>query len=672
MANLIVGDDGANVLGGTAGRDVIYGFDPEGPQGQVTSIAATRVAAGLTEPLFATSPPGDLSRLFVVEKQGLIKILDLENGGTLSTPFLDVSGEISIAGERGLLGLTFDPGFAENGYFYVNLINTAGDTEIRRYQVSATDPNQADPASETLIIEIDQPAATNHKAGWLGFGPDGYLYAALGDGGGANDPSGNGQNINTLLGKMLRLDVSADGFPADPNRNYSIPADNPFASGDGADEIYALGLRNPWRSSFDRGLGDFYIADVGQAEWEEVNIGALGANYGWKRYEGNELRFPDVPASGPLTFPIHTYDHSVGQSITGGYVYRGPSEGLQGHYFFGDFRSQKIFTLHFDGTNWVATDRTAQVNENVGTIGPISSFGEDGAGNLYVIDYGGEVFRLTPEVVSADQNDTLNGGNGDDLLFGGSGDDRLNAGTGDDELQGGDGADRLFGAAGRDVLVGGAGNDILDGQTGIDAAAGGAGDDKYNVDDEGDVVVEKAGEGVDTVYASAAYTLAAGSAVEHLRADAGSQGLVLSGNELANSIHGGAGGDTLNGMDGNDTLRGNDGADTLSGGLGRDILFGGAGADTFVFRSAAEAGNGALRDQIKDFEDGADLIDLSEFGVAFDFIGNAGFGGNAGELRAYNTGNNTYVAGDLDGNSIADFQIVLVGLHTLTETDFVL
>ena len=164
------------------------------------------------------------------------------------------------------------------------------------------------------------------------------------------------------------------------------------------------------------------------------------------------MRFPDVPASTPLTFPIHTYDHSVGQSITGGYVYRGPGEGLQGHYFFGDFIAQKIFTLHFDGTNWVATDRTAQINEDVGTVNSISSFGEDAAGNLYVVDYGGEVFRLTPQVVSADQNDDLSGRAGDDMLFGGSGDDILRGGNGNDELQGGDGADKLLGGNGNDML----------------------------------------------------------------------------------------------------------------------------------------------------------------------------------------------------------------------------
>ena len=346
--------------------------------------------------------------------------------------------------------------------------------------MSATNPDRADPASETLIIRIDQPDATNHKAGWLGFGPDGYLYAALGDGGPGNDPNNQGQNIDTLLGKILRLDVSTDGFPGDPDRNYAIPADNPFASGPGADEIYALGLRNPWRSSFDRGLGDFYIADVGQGEWEEINLGASGANYGWRRYEGNELRFPETPASGPVTFPIYTYDHSVGQSITGGYVYRGSSEGLQGHYFFGDFVTGKIFTLHFDGTNWNAVDRTAQITPDVGSISQISSFGEDGAGNLYVVDLGGEIFRLTPQVVSADLGDTINGGSGDDLIFGGSGNDILAGGIGKDELHGGNGADRLAGGDGDDFCwVTTATTSSMD-QAGIDAMAGGTGDEQVS------------------------------------------------------------------------------------------------------------------------------------------------------------------------------------------------
>jgi glucose/arabinose dehydrogenase len=426
--NLVVGDDGANNLQGTDGSDFIYGYDPDGPQSDVTSITATRIASGLTQPVFAVAAPGDPNRLFVVEKTGLIRILDLASGQIDPTPFLDVSTEISIVGECGLLGLAFDPNFATNGFFYVYLINTSGDTEIRRYHVPPGS-DQADPASATLVIGVDQPAATNHKAGWLGFGPDGYLYATLGDGG--SDPS-TAQDIDSLLGKILRLDVTADAFPGDPTRNYAIPADNMFVGVDGADEIFALGLRNPWRASFDSGLGVFYIADVGQSEWEEVDIGALGANYGWNIYEGPDVLAGGEPSAGLLTFPIHAYDHSVGSSITGGYVYRGPSEGLQGQYFFADFIASKIFTLHFDGNAWVVTERTAQIVTDVGSVEVPSAFAEDALGNLYVIDFSGEIFRLTPDFVSADQGDTLLGFGGDDTIFGGAGDDSIDGGEGRD------------------------------------------------------------------------------------------------------------------------------------------------------------------------------------------------------------------------------------------------
>jgi glucose/arabinose dehydrogenase len=241
--NLIIGDDGNNSLSGTDGADLIYGFDPNGPQGNVSSIAATRVASGLSQPLFAGAPPGDFGRLFIVEKTGDIKILNLRTGQVLATPFLDVTGEVFTDSECGLLGLAFDPDFAHNGFFYVNLVtNTNGQiqTEIRRYQVSASDPNIADPASATTIITINQPFG-NHKGGWLGFGPDGDLYASLGDGGSGGDPFGNGQNIDSLLGKMLRIDVHGDDFPNDPLRNYKIPADNPFVGTAGAD---ASGLRD--------------------------------------------------------------------------------------------------------------------------------------------------------------------------------------------------------------------------------------------------------------------------------------------------------------------------------------------------------------------------------------------------------------------------------------------
>ncbi|MBI4205325.1 MAG: PQQ-dependent sugar dehydrogenase [Betaproteobacteria bacterium] len=454
--NLIVGDDGSNTLQGSAGSDLIYGFDPNGPQGNVSSITATRVAAGLDQPLYVVSPPGDLGRLFIVEKSGLIKILDLATQQVLATPFLDLRGQIATGSEEGLLGLAFHPDFAQNGFFYVNVINTSGDTEIRRYQVSSTDPNQTNAGSGTLVITIDQPAGhTNHKAGWLDFGPDGYLYAALGDGG----VSDNAQNLDSLLGKLLRLDVNADAFAADATRNYAIPADNPFVGVAGADEIWALGLRNPWRPSFDRGLGDLYIADVGEHDREEIDLGQAGANYGWDLFEGPEVFSPGTPTGGTLTTPIFYYGHDVGRSITGGYVYRGSSEGLQGHYFFGDFIAGNIFTLHFDGTSWVAVDRTSQIVTDSGSVNLPASFGQDGFGNLYVVDHGGEIFRLTPNVNSADQGDALSGLDGNDLLFGGSGNDSLDGGAGDDELQGGNGADILIGGAGDDILLGGAGID---------------------------------------------------------------------------------------------------------------------------------------------------------------------------------------------------------------------
>jgi hypothetical protein len=228
--NPIIGGDGGQTLSGTGGADLIYGFDPNGAAANPSGISAMRVASGLSQPLFVTAAPDDPSRIFVVEKTGLIRIVDLsgEEAGIFqvkATPFLDLTTQISAAGEGGLLGLVFDPNYAQNGLFYVNLINTAGDTEIRRYQVSGN-PDVANAASAQLVITVDQPSATNHKAGWLGFGPDGLLYAALGDGG--SDAS-TSQDVNNLLGKILRLNVHGDDFPADATRNYAIPAGNPLA-----------------------------------------------------------------------------------------------------------------------------------------------------------------------------------------------------------------------------------------------------------------------------------------------------------------------------------------------------------------------------------------------------------------------------------------------------------
>src|SRR5262245_33061547 len=558
--NLIVGDDRSNTLQGTSGSDLIYGYDPNGSQGQVSSITATRVATGLDQPLFAVAPPNDLGRLFIVEKTGTIEILDLHSGQVLVTPFLDLTGQVAIDGEEGLLGIAFDPNFAQNGYLYVDLINLSGDTEIRRYQVSAGNPNVVDTSTSTAIITIDQPNATNHKAGWLGFGPDGFLYAATGDGGGGGDTFHNGQNMNSLLGKMLRIDVHADAFPGDLARNYAIPADNPFVGVAGADEIFALGLRNPWRPSFDRATGDFYIADVGQNVWEEIDIGSKGANYGWNAYEGPAAFAGGDPVSGgTLTFPIYSYDHSVGHSITGGYVYRGPSDGLQGQYFFADFINDKLFTLRFNGASWVATERTSQIAPNVGTINSPSSFGQDGLGNLYVVDFDGDVFRLTPNAASGDLGDTVDGMGGNDLIFGGAGNDVLAGGFGNDELQGGSGDDDLSGGDGADLLLAGLGNDTLNGGAGADAMGGGSGNDSYFVDSTVDTVTEYASEGNDVVYASADFTLPGD--VEAVVLVEGAGPINAAGNGAANYLVGNSANNTLDGKGGDDLMQGAAGND---------------------------------------------------------------------------------------------------------------
>jgi len=571
MANLIVGNDGSNTLQGTTGADVIYGYDPNGPQSQATSIFATRVATGLSQPLFATAPPGDTGRLFLVEKGGQIKILDLATGQVLATPFLNVAGQIVTDGERGLLGLAFDPNYASNGLFYVNLINTSGNTEIRSYHVSAN-PNVADAASATPVITIPQPGANNHKAGWLGFGPDGDLYISTGDGG---STPGSAQDLNSLLGKILRIDLHGDDFPADPARNYAVPADNPFVGVPGADELFALGLRNPWRDSFDRGLGGLFIADVGEGSWEEVNLGQLGANYGWPVFEG-PANLGGTPIGGSAVAPIHFYSHSVGQSITGGYVYRGEGEALHGQYFFADFVQGKVFTLRFDGTAWVATERTSQIKTDFGAITNPTPFGEDARGNLYITDLDGDIFKLMPMVASADQADILRGFGGDDMLFGGSGNDILDGGPGADALIGGPGKDTvdysssgagvtvslLIGVgsggeaqgdvlAGIENIVGSTHDDLLVGDSGVNTLIGCARKDSYFVDNIGDVVIENASEGVDTAYSTTRFRLSAN--VENVVLQ-GSTDLQVYGNILSNAVYGNAGINLLDGGAGIDGM----------------------------------------------------------------------------------------------------------------------
>src|SRR5215203_2243472 len=306
---LIVGNDGANVLQGGASAELIYGFDPNGPQGNTSAIAATRVAAGLAEPVFATAPPGDVGRLFIVEKGGRIQILDLATGAMLAAPFLDITSEVNPFGEQGLLGLAFHPDYATNGLFYVYLSTPSGDAAARHRLRLSGDERQSPRRVDRLRS-------------------DDMLYVATGDGG--IDP-GTAQRLDTPLGKILRLDIDPDAFPADPSRNYAVPADNPavidgIAGSAAGTGFYAAGLRNPFRDGFDRGLGDLFIGNVGQASFEEINLGRAGANYGWPATEGffDQATFPS------FTQPIHAYAHGSGASVTGGYVYRGESEGLHG------------------------------------------------------------------------------------------------------------------------------------------------------------------------------------------------------------------------------------------------------------------------------------------------------------------------------------------------------
>jgi glucose/arabinose dehydrogenase len=344
------------------------------------------VASGLSRPLFVAAPEGD-SRLFVVRKRGFIDVI--ENGTVVTTPFLDLSASVQDTGERGLLGLAFDPGYATNRRFYVNYIDkTTLNTVVATYQAQVGQPNLADLATRQTVLTVPQTSSVFHKAGWMGFRPGepSNLYIATGDGA----ATANGQQLNSNLGKILRVDVSEDRFPGDPEQyGYAIPAGNLTG---GNPEIYAYGLRNPWRNSFDRETGTFYIADVGQTEREEINIGAAGANYGWGVYEGNILHRPDLLPISNYTPPIYEESHARGDvsSITGGYVYRGSEiEGLEGTYFFADFNTGRVTSFRYSEATGVIelTDRTGELISATGFHGQIASFGEDGFGNLYLVDF---------------------------------------------------------------------------------------------------------------------------------------------------------------------------------------------------------------------------------------------------------------------------------------------
>jgi glucose/arabinose dehydrogenase len=372
--------------GGGGGSATITTAPPTSPN----SITLTQVVSGLSSPVDLQATDDSTGRLFVVEQAGTIRIL--QAGALLATAFLDIRPRVNFGGEMGLLGVAFHPAFAQNQRFYVNYVRMLGTGQIQsviaEYRVSAANANQADPASERILLTVNQPF-TNHKGGQLAFGPDRFLYIGLGDGGSGGDPLDNAQNLQTFLGKMLRIDVdrTAGALP------YAIPADNPFVAGGGLPEIWAYGLRNPFRFSFDAATGRLFAGDAGQNSFEEVDVVQKGGNYGWNVMEGLHCFKPATGCNMTgLILPIAEYGRSEGVAVIGGYVYRGPGiPALAGSYVFGDFGSGNIWRLTQNNSG--AWQRVLLLSSGRN----ISSFGLDSAGELYVVDYGaGAILKVSP------------------------------------------------------------------------------------------------------------------------------------------------------------------------------------------------------------------------------------------------------------------------------------
>lgn len=401
-------DDGNRVAGDgcDAGCQLEPGGDPCAgvPAFSGTALDAELVTDAVALPVHVAAPPLDPHRLFIVEQEGRIRLV--KHGVLLDTPFLDIDERVSCCGERGLLSVAFHPRYESNGAFFVNYTDNGGATVIARYRVSS-DPDRAAPDSARILLTIPQPFS-NHNGGQLAFAPDGTLFVGMGDGGSGGDPLEAGQDDGTLLGKLLRLDVDVDETAAEASGEwYAVPADNPRAGeGKPLGLIWAKGLRNPWRFSFDRLTGDLYIGDVGQNSREEIDVLPAGhpggANFGWDIFEGTVCHepapFPACPEqTDPFTPPVLDYPRRDGVSVTGGFVYRGCAlPELRGHYFFSDYQTAFVrsFALQ-DGVVTALVDRTADLAPGGGfTIGRITSYGEDARGELYLADHGGEVYRI--------------------------------------------------------------------------------------------------------------------------------------------------------------------------------------------------------------------------------------------------------------------------------------
>ena len=389
------------------------------PAGELSLV---RLNASFSQPLWATSPPGDHDRLFVLQRTGSVRIYKKSTGSLVSQPFIDLGAD----GFSQCYSLVFHPDYAANGYFYViGIVVATGDVTVRRYSVSDDNPDTADPGSRFDIITTMPDGS--HNGGWLGFSPtDGTLHITTGDGSTSplHDPENDSQNRDNLIGKLLRIDVSGDDFPEDDTRNYRVPPDNPYASGGGSPEIRSIGLRNPWRASFDRETGDLWIADVGQNAREEINVIADGdlteKNFGWRLREGT-IATPSGGVGGDRPSanidPIFEYGPIGQQSITGGYVYRGSAlPWLVGTYLYGDFMTNEIGSLRYEGGGITdATDLTQDLVPNVGTLSSLVSFGEDAAGELYIVGLSGSVFMITrPYLVWLRQHIPVSGQDGAD------------------------------------------------------------------------------------------------------------------------------------------------------------------------------------------------------------------------------------------------------------------
>lgn len=354
------------------------------------TLHLTPLVSGLSSPLDLEQPNDGSDRLFVAEQGGRIKII--QSGAVLPTAFLDISAKVTAGNEMGLLGVTFHPNYSANGKLYVNYTRTVSgqiQSVIAEYTASPANANQLNVATERILLTADQVGNfTNHKAGQLAFGPDGLLYFGLGDGGGGGDPFGHGQSTATLLGKMMRIDVNS----TDPGLQYHVPADNPFVAGGGLPEIWAFGFRNPWRFSFDRGTGRLFVADVGEHQFEEIDIVQKGGNFGWNIMEGMHCFNPPSGCNtAGLILPVAEYSHAEGNAVIGGYVYRGAAlPALRGVYVLGDFGTGKIFVLQETSPNVFTRTLLTTTGKS------ISSLGQDQAGELYLVDYGGgSVLKLT-------------------------------------------------------------------------------------------------------------------------------------------------------------------------------------------------------------------------------------------------------------------------------------